>query len=104
MRVVLTNKQTLEWNYLAWMQIEMCVERQWVRKGSKVKTARGDQTVPRGAPIRVDDAIYTLKHSYRGLSRILARTCPAAHFEFFELVAYLLPDSTVPDDLPLKHR
>lgn len=90
--VLLKNKQTLNQNYLVRIHSNMCVDREEERKISKVEAARRDQTVHRGAPTRDEAAIYTFKYVYRWLSRIHKRTCHAAQFKIFEIVAYLQPD------------
>lgn len=70
----------------------MCVNREGGRENSKVKAARRDHNVRRGAPTRDEVAIHTFKYVYRELNRIFTRTRSAARYEFFEMKACLLSD------------
>lgn len=90
--MVLKNKQAWKQNDIVWTHIDVCVVREEVRKDSKVEAARLDQSVRRGAPTRDEVATYTFKFVYRELSCIYTRTHFPDRFEFYEMVAYLLPN------------
>lgn len=63
--MVLKNKQTVKQNYLCRTHINMCVDREKMRKDAKVEAARHDQTVRQGAPTGDEVAIYTFNYVYR---------------------------------------
>lgn len=77
----------------------MCVDREKVGNNLKIEAARRDQIVRRGKTCD-EVAIYIYNYVYRGLLRIHTRTSRVTTSEFYEMVAYLLTDWTMIDDLP----
>lgn len=61
---MLTKKEILKQNYLVRTHIDMSVDKEEVKKDSKVETARRDRTECRGASTRDQIAIYTFKYVY----------------------------------------